>query len=98
MQKTMKVKGKRGAERDVDVPTLGQVAEEKDFAPLRELLEAVKNRPVDELGQDLRVWLREKATNIGHLPLALAFFGACDARAEAPKRVRGGAAAQLPGE
>ena len=73
---------KRGADRDVDVPTLGQVAEDEDFQPLRELLKRGERRPVNELGQDLRAWLKEEARKIALLPLALAFFGACDARAE----------------
>ena len=70
---------KRGAEKDVDVPTLGQVAEEARFEPLRELLEPVKDTPVNELSERLRTQLlqdEEKPTKL----LLESFFAACDAR------------------
>ena len=79
---------KRGVE-ERRVPTLGQVAEEARFDPLWELLEPVKDTPVDKLGKELRAWLKEEAMSICQLPLALSFIDDCDARAEqaAPKRV-----------
>jgi hypothetical protein len=40
---------KRTAQEAIYVPTLGQVAEEERFAPLRELIRFVANRPVTEL-------------------------------------------------
>ena len=91
---------KRVAEQDLDVPTLGQVAEEARFAPLHELLNPVKDTPVNELGQDLRAWLKGEARKIALLPLALAFFGACDARAEeaAHKRVHVASEEHSPGK
>ncbi len=80
----------QGAEVEV-MPTLGQVAVEEDFAPLRELLKTVANRPVDQLGADLRGWVKEEALRLDCYPVALAFFGACEAAvrsAEERKRAR----------
>jgi len=73
---------KRGAEKDVDVPTLGQVAEEARFEPLRELLKPVKDTPVTELSRELRDGLLEDAANKDKPTLRVmqAFLGACDAR------------------
>ena len=79
--------GKRGAEEEQRVPTLGEVAEDEDFAPLRELLEPVANRPVNELGEDLRAALKKRGGDKLELLLA-SFFGACDARAEEAARKR----------
>ena len=78
---------KRGAENDLDVPTLGQVSEEARFEPLRGLLKPVKDTPVNELSQGLRAKLEKKAGEEFDLLLE-SFFAACDARAEgaAPKR------------
>ena len=79
---------KRGAENDLDVPTLGQVAEESRFEPLQKLLEPVEKTPVNKLGKELRAWLKEEGGKIGQLPLALSFIDDCDSRDEeaAPKR------------
>jgi hypothetical protein len=76
---------KREAGDDLShVPTLGVVAEEARFAPLRELLEPVKGRPVTELGAELRAGLLEDAGELSKPTVRLmqAFFGACDARAK----------------
>ena len=92
---------KRGAEQDLDVPTLGQVAEEARFVPLQVLLEPVKDTPVNKLGQELRAWLKEEAGKIGRLPLALSFIDDCDARAEeeaARKRVHVASEEHSPGK
>ena len=71
------------------MPTLGQVAKEERFAPLRALLQQVDETPVDQLGADLRVLLLKRG---GHdLELLLgSFFGACDAAADQRKRARSG--------
>jgi hypothetical protein len=61
------------------VPTLGHVAKETRFDPLRNLLEQVKDTPVNELGEDLRAWLKEEAQRLQLVPLVAAFLGACDA-------------------
>jgi hypothetical protein len=61
------------------VPTLGHVAKETRFNPLRNLLEQVKDTPVNELGEDLRAWLKEEAQRHQLVPLVAAFLGACDA-------------------
>ena len=94
------VQRKRGAEEDLDVPTLGQVAEaEEDFAPLRQLLEPVKNRPVSEFGKGLRSKLEKKVGE--ELDLLLeAFFAACDARVSeaAHKRVHMASKEHSPGK
>ena len=42
---------KREAEEPPAVPTLGLVAEEERFAPLRELIQPVRLTPVNELGE-----------------------------------------------
>ena len=80
---------KRGADRDVDVPTLGQVAEEPRFAPLHELLEPVKDTPLNELGKNTEAALRKACEADAGLALLLeSFFDACDARAEEVARKR----------
>lgn len=61
------------------VPTLAQVAADNDFAAVRGLLAPVQNRPVNELGEDLRAWLKEEAQRLQLIPLVAAFLGACDA-------------------
>ncbi len=72
-----------------EMPKLGPVAEESDdFAPLRALLSPVAQRPVDELGEDLRSGLLKRGGD-EHELLLQAFFGACDAavrRVEAAKK------------
>ena len=70
---------KRAAEETSDVPTLGQVAADEDFALLREIIRPVAKRPVTELGPELRGWLKDAAK--ADLPVVLAFLDACDARA-----------------
>ena len=75
------VQRKRGAEEDVDVPTLGQVAEEARFAPLHELLNPVKDTPVNELGENTKAALRKACEADAGLALLLeSFLDACDAR------------------
>ncbi len=70
------------------MPTLGQIAEKSDdFAPLRVLLSPVAQRPVDELGEDLRSGLLKRGGD-EHELLLQAFLGACDA---AVRRVEGAA-------
>jgi hypothetical protein len=75
------VSQKRGAEDAFSLPTLGQLAEQEDFEPLRALLSPIAGRPVNELlsegGGALRNWLQEEAGKVGQLPVALAFFAAC---------------------
>jgi hypothetical protein len=67
------------------VPTLGQVAGQARFERLQGLLDSVKDTLLNELGMYAAQGGRGK---IGQLPLALAFFGACDARAEEAARKR----------
>ena len=50
---------KREAEEPLPPPTLGLVAEEERFAPLRELIKPVAATPVNELSEELRGVLRE---------------------------------------
>jgi hypothetical protein len=73
------------------MPTLGQVAVEKRFASLHDLLRLVMDTPVDQLGADLRGGLVQDAGDRARLMQA--FFGACDAAARAAeqrKRARSG--------
>lgn len=89
-QKTKQASGsgqKREAEEALPVPTLGQVAEEERFAPLRGLILPVTGTPVNELGEDLRRDLREAIQESPRFLLS-AFFGACDARAGEIERKR----------
>lgn len=85
------------------LPTLGLVADEDDFAPLRGLLQPVAGRPVNELmserGEGLRSWLQEEAGKISQLPVALAFFAACGVQVEAATRKRAhiGSGEESPG-
>ena len=76
------------------MPTLEQVAEEEDFAPLRELLKAVAKRPVDQLSDDVRAALLRRVGDDQDGDLLLrSFFAACDAAvraAEQRKRARSG--------
>ncbi len=78
------------------MPTLGQVAEEEDFALLRELLKAVAKRPVDQLlqesqeGAQLREIYMEKAKHANLEETWLSFVVACRAAAEQRKRARSG--------
>jgi hypothetical protein len=102
-QKTKQASGagqKREAEEALSVPTLGQVAEEEDFAPLRGLIQPVARRPVNELGEALRGWLEAEATKAGQLPVALALIDACAARAREieRKRARVGSGEESPGK
>ena len=60
------------------VPTLGHVAKETRFDPLRNLLEQVKDTPVNELSTGLRSKLQRKAGEELEL-LMESFFAACDA-------------------
>ena len=66
------VQRKRRAEQDLDVPTLGQVAEEARFALLRGLLAPVKDTPVNELSEELRVALKKRGGD--ELELVLLFL------------------------
>jgi hypothetical protein len=101
-QKTKQASGagqKREAEEALSVPTLGQVAEEEDFAPLRGLIQPVARRPVNELSEELRGVLRKKAGEDLEL-LLVSFFAACDARAREieRKRARVGSGEKSPGK
>jgi hypothetical protein len=80
---------KRAAEEAI-VPTLGHVAAEDRFEPIRQLISSVKDTPVTELGLELRSWLKGNAGAV--LLVALAFLDACDARTPdaATKRSRVG--------
>ena len=80
----------RKREAEQDRYTLGDVAEDEDFAPLRQLLESVKNRPVNELGENTKEALRKKAleTDAAITLLLESFFDACDARVEEVARKR----------
>ena len=110
MKKKQKTKGasgagqKRGAEEALSLPTLGHVAEEGRFAPLRELLQPVALTSVNELlseaGNGLRNWLQEEASKIGQLPVALAFIAACGVQAEAvaTRRAHVGSGEESPGK
>jgi hypothetical protein len=71
---------KREAEEPLPFPTLGLVAEEQDFAPLRDLLRPVAGRPVNQLGEELRAALKKRGGDDLEL-LLLSFFAACDALA-----------------
>ena len=89
-QKTKEASGaglKREADEPLPMPTLGLVAEEERFAPLRELLQPVAGRPVNELSEELRRVLRKKAGDDLEL-LLVSFFAACDARAREIERKR----------
>ena len=90
-QKTKEASGaglKREAEEPLAPPTLGLVAEEERFAPLRELLQPVAGTPVNELGEELRAWLKAEAAKSGQLPVALALIDACNARVGEIERKR----------
>jgi hypothetical protein len=66
---------------EIDVgllPTLGHVAKETRFDPLRNLLEQVKDTPVNELSAGLRTKLQQKVGEELGL-LMESFFAACDA-------------------
>ena len=82
-----KVQRKRGAEENIDVPTLGQVAEEGRFEPLRELLEPVKDTPVTELKATSKDALKELAGEQHKLVMTF-FLAACDARVSEADRKR----------
>ena len=87
-QKTKQGTGqKREAEEPLPMPTLGLVAKEEDFAPLRGLLQPVAGRPVNELSEELRGVLRKKAGDDLEL-LLVSFFAACAARAGEIERKR----------
>jgi hypothetical protein len=90
---------KRTVEEAIPVPTLGQVAEQEDFGPLREHIRPVAGRPVNELGEDLRAALRRKVGEDHELLLA-SFFGACAVLVEdvATKRAHIAHESRLPGE
>ncbi len=91
------VDGNDSQQQQQDVmPTLAQVAEEEDFAPLRELLKALAKRPVDQLlqesqeGAQLREIYVEKAKHANLEETWLSFVVACRAAAEQRKRARSG--------
>jgi len=89
-QKTKEASGvgqKREAEEPLPMPTLGSVADEERFAPLRELLQPVAGTPVNELSEELRGVLRKRAGDDLEL-LLVSFFAACDARAREIERKR----------
>ena len=70
---------KREAQDDLlPIPTLGDVAKEARFEPLRKLLEPVKDTHVTELSEELRVALKKRGGDESEL-LLLSFFAACDA-------------------
>ncbi len=72
------------------MPTLLQVAEEKRFEPLRGLILPVKDTPVNELSEELRLLLRKKSKESEDVLLLFAsFFAACDIRAGDTGRKRG---------
>ena len=90
-QKTKQASGtgqKREAEEPLPMPTLGLVAEEERFAPLRELLQPVAGTPVNELGEELRAWLKAEAAKSSQLPVALALIDDCNARVGEIERKR----------
>lgn len=86
-QNTKLARQKREAEEPPSFPTLGLVAEDARFAPLRELLQPVAEAPVTELSEELRGLLRRKAGERLDLLLA-SFFAACDLRAREMERKR----------
>src|ERR1700679_2857812 len=89
-QKTKEASGaglKREAEEPLPMPTLGLVAEEERFAPLRELLQPVAGTPVNELSEELRGVLRKRAGDDLEL-LLVSFFAACNARVGEIERKR----------
>jgi hypothetical protein len=90
---------KRTVEEAIPIPTLGQVAEQERFAPLKDLISSVAATPVNELGEDLRASLRKKVGEDHELLLA-SFFGACDALVEdtATKRAHVAHEGRLPGK
>jgi hypothetical protein len=78
---------KREAEEPLALPTLGQVAGEERFAPLRGLILPVAGAPVNELGEHTKTALRK--TSPAETALVLeSFFDACDARAREIERKR----------
>lgn len=98
---------KRGAEEDLEpIPTLGQVAEDADFEPLRTLLDPVKNRPVNEfllenpLAEQLRITYAGKAKIAGQDERWTLFLIACYAKLEeaAPKRAHVASEEHSPGK
>jgi hypothetical protein len=91
---------KRTVEEAIPIPTLGQVAEQERFAPLKDLISSVAATPVNELGEELKVWFKSEAVKIGQLPVALAFLDSCTARVEdiATKRAHVAHEGRLPGE
>ncbi len=100
-QKTKQASGvgqKREAE-ELPLPTLGLVAEEERFKPLRELLQPVAVTPVNELGEHTKTALRKVCAGQAALLLET-FFDACDARAgeAARKRANVVSGEESPGE
>jgi hypothetical protein len=100
-EKKRNAQHKRGAEQDLGVPALGQVAEEARFEQLRVLLKPVKDTPVNELGENTKAALRKACEADADLALLLeSFFDACNARAEeaAPKRAHVASEEHSPGK
>jgi hypothetical protein len=86
-------------EEAIPVPTLGQVAEQERFAPLKELIRPVAETPVNELSPGMRTKLLEGEEKPTQLCLE-AFFAACDALVEdiATKRAHIAHEGRLPGK
>jgi hypothetical protein len=95
MKRVADVEAQHGTQQDVML-TLARVAEEEDFAPLRDLLMPVAKRPVDQLlqesqeGAQLRDILLEKAKQANLAEKWLSFVVACRAAAEQRKRAHMG--------
>ena len=80
---------KREAEDDLlPIATLGDVAKETRFEPLRKLLEPVKEARVAELSEELRVALKKRGEEKATKLLLEAFFAACDALSKAASSKR----------
>ena len=78
---------KREAEEPLPPPTLGLVAEEERFAPLRELIKPVAATPVNELGEHTKTALRKRQET------TLSFFWSrfSQPAMPGPERLRGSA-------
>jgi hypothetical protein len=85
----------RGAEKNLRVPTLGDVAMEARFASLQELLGPVMDTPVTDLDESSKAALHEAGKE--HKLLLTFFFAAC-AKAASLKRPNVGLDESAQGE
>jgi hypothetical protein len=90
---------KRTVEEAIPIPTLGQVAEQERFAPLKDLISSVAATPLNELNKESKDALTTLAGE-KHKFLMIFFLAACDAFVEdaATKRAHVTHESRLPGE